>query len=73
MGFQKSQHLAGLQIRVFWILEEQDNTKLSCDFESDISNNAYLAQLWKFKKVRSLYEFIKSFATQPSSKFYKFL
>ena len=40
MEFQESQHLIGLQIRVYWILEEHDNTKLSTDFESDISNNA---------------------------------
>ena len=61
------------QDKMFWILEEQDNTKLSSDFESDISNNAYLAQLWKLKILQSLYELIKRFATQPSSKFWKSL
>ena len=73
MGFQEFQHLVGLQIRVYWILEKQDNTKLSSDFESDISNNAYLAQLWKLKILQCLYELIKRFATQPSNKFWKFL
>ena len=67
MGFQESQHLVGLQIRVYWILEEQDSTKLSSDFESDISNNAYLAQLWKLNILQSLYELIKRFAIQPYS------
>ena len=40
MGIQESQHLVGLQIRVYWILEEQDNAKLSSGFESDILKNA---------------------------------
>ena len=69
----ESQNLVGLQIRVYWILEEQDNTKLSSDFESDISNKAHLTQLWKLKILQSLHELIKRFATQPSSKFWKFL
>ena len=73
MGFQESQHLVGLQIIVYWMLEEQDNTKLSSDFESDISNNTYLAQLWKLKILQNLYQLIKCFATQPSRKFWKFL
>ena len=73
MGFQEeSQHLVRLQIRVYWILEEQDNTKLFSHFESDISNNAYLVQLWKLKILESLYELIKRFSTQPS-RFWKFL
>ena len=59
------------QDKMFWILEEQDNTKLSSDFESDISNNTYLAWLWKLKILQYLYELIKHFATQPSSKFWK--
>ena len=58
------------QDKMFWILEEQDNTKLSSDFESDISNNTYLALLWKFKILKCLYEVIKRFAAQPSSKFW---
>ena len=53
---------------MFWILEEQDNTKLSSDFESDFSNNTYLARLWKFKILQCLYELIKRFANQPSGK-----
>ena len=73
MGFQESQHLVGLQIRVYWILEEQVNNKLSSDFESDIQNNTYLARLWKLKILQSLYELIKRFAIQPRSKFWKFL
>ena len=54
---------------MFWILEEQDNIKLSSDFQSDISNNTYLSRLWKLKILQCLYELIKHFATQPSSKF----
>ena len=68
MGFQESQNLHGqlaIQIKVYWILEEQDNTKLFSDFKSDISNNAYLAQLWKLKILQSLYELIKRFC-QPA-------
>ena len=61
------------QDKMFWVLEEQDNTKLSSDFESDISNNTYLARLWKLNILQCLYELIKRFATQPSSKFWKFL
>ena len=57
------------QDKMFWILKEQGNTKLSSDFESDISNNTYLARLWKLKILQCLYELIKRFATQPSSKF----
>ena len=53
------------QDKMFWIKEEQDNTKLSGDFESDISNNTYLARLWKLKILQSLYELIQRFATQP--------
>ena len=56
---------------MFWILEEQDNTKLSSDFESDISNNTYLARLWKLKILQCLYELIKRFANQPNSKFFE--
>ena len=56
MGFQESQHLVGLQIRLYWILKEQDNTKLSSDYEFDVSNNAYLVQLWKLKILQT--EFI---------------
>ena len=51
------------QDKMFWILEEQDSTKLSSDFESDISNNTYLARLWKLKILHCLYELIKRFAT----------
>ena len=51
---------------MFWIFEEQDNPKLSSDFESDISNNTYLARLWKLKILQCLYKLIKRFATQPS-------
>ena len=62
------------QDKMYWILKEQDNTKLSSDqFESDISNNTYLARLSKLKFLQSLYELIKRFATQPSSKFSKSL
>ena len=59
------------QDKMFWILEEQDNTKLSSDFESDILNNTYLTRLWKLKILQCLYERIKRFATQPSNKFWK--
>ena len=58
------------QDKMFWIFEERDNTKLSSDFESDISNNTYLARLWKLK---ILYELIKRFTTQPCNKFWKSL
>ena len=61
------------QKKMFWLLKEQDNTKLSSDFESDISNNAYLAQIWKLNILQCLSELIKHFATQPSSKFWKSL
>ena len=61
------------QDKMFWILEKQDNTKLYSDFEYDISNNTYLARLWKRKILQCLYELIKRFATQPSSKFWKSL
>ena len=64
MGFQESQHLAGLQIRVYWLLEEQDNTKLSSDFESDISNNA--------KRLMSSYKHHKSFSFQSGAKYVVF-
>ena len=47
------------QDKMFWILEEEDNTKLSSDFESDISNNRYLVQIWKRKILQCLYELIK--------------
>ena len=40
---------------------------------SSISHNAYLALLWKLKILQCLYELIKRFATQPSSKFWKSL
>ena len=53
------------QDKMFWILEEQDKTKLSSDFESDISNNTYLARLRKLKILQLLHELIKRFATQP--------
>ena len=56
--------------KMFWILEEHDNTKLSSDFESDVSNNTYLARFWKLKILQCLYELIKRFVTQPSSKFF---
>ena len=55
------------QEKMFWILEEKDNTKLSSDFESDILNNTNLARLWKLDILQCLYEFIKRFATHPSS------
>ena len=55
---------------MFWIFEEQDNTKLSNDFESDISNNVYYAGLWKLKILQCLYDLIKRFATQPRRKFW---
>ena len=61
------------QDKMFWILEEQDNTKLSSDFESDISNNTYLARLWKLEIFQCLYELIKRLSTQPSNKFWKSL
>ena len=61
------------QDKMFWILEEQDSSKLSSDFESDISNNTYLARLWKLKILQFLYELIKRFTTQRSSKFWKSL
>ena len=54
---------------MFWILEEQNKFKLSSDFESDISNNTYLAWFWKLKILQCLYELIKRFGTQLSSKF----
>ena len=59
------------QDKMFWMLEEQDITKLSSDFEPDISNNTYLARLWKLKILQCLYELIKRFPTQPTSKFWK--
>ena len=46
------------QDKMVWILEEQNNTKLSSDFESDISNNTYMPRLWKLKILQCLYELI---------------
>ena len=51
---------------MFWILEEQDNTKLSSNFESAISQ---ITRIWRsFENSRilqCLYELIKHSATEP--------
>ena len=52
------------QDKMFWILEELDNTKLSSDFESDISNNAF----WRsFENSKFYSVYMSSLSVLPPS------
>ena len=61
MGFQESQHLVGLQIRVYWILEEQDSTKLSSNFVPNISKMHIFRSFENSKFYRVLQSFTEFF------------